>query len=315
MATSIPAVVSKGINRFIFRSQERYKPVFTRFMHTDRMDSNSIDVVGLVGYNLPTFRMPGEGVKQMSMAQGFTKRYVASIYSGLDSLPMEDLETDLYNLLHSEIVSKGAAMSHAFNIQRERAVAAFWSNIGFASTSPFTADGLGLFNTAHPIAPNTTATGANRPSQGVSLSVTAWKNMYTNLQTQLMPDNVTYMMGEPRVLVVHPSQRNIAYQITKQMYEPNSADRNINVARLDNVEVVHWPYFQLNGTVGATLNPLPYNGWFVVGDRHFAHFYTRSPFRVKIDTDIRINSLLVFAQAQYTMGADDWRGLYGSPGQ
>ncbi len=315
MPTVIPAAFTQQINRFALETMKGYKPKFTQFMHMGKMDSDHIDVVGLVGYNLPSFRFPREGVKNMQMSQGFTKRYVSSIYAGMDSIALEDLENDMYGILHKEVVSKGSAMAHAFMIQQERAVAAMWSSLGFASTSPFTSDGLGLFSTTHPVAPNTTATAANMPSVGVSLSVTSFRNMTTNLMTQPMPDNVSFFETPPAVLVCHPSQRNIAYQLTKQMYEPNSADRNVNVASMDNIRTILWPYFQQNGPKGAAMNPLPYNGWFVLGKRHFAHFYTRAQFKIKTDTDIRVNSLLIMGQCQYAYGADDWRGLYGSTGE
>jgi len=314
--TGIAAAFTKGISEHFFITLENYPPYFYDFMHYQDMDSAYIDEQGYENYPLPTRRNPGEAVKMAEFKESFNKRYVPDNYAMGDTIPMEDLDDDLYNVFHRMLVGKSSGFARQFVTLQDIQVAGMYINFGF-TTGPvaFGSDGVALFSTSHPISlSQSSVLASNRPSTDVDFSIASYHAAWTNLSTQKGPNNIEIMRNSPRHIVTHPSQRQVAIQVLQGFWERGTADRNENVIPRDKVDLILWPYFQRSGTVGSTTTPPAFNAWMMFGGLHYQKFFMRSNFSTQTDSDIQTNSQIFVGHIRFAYGWSDWRGSYGSTG-
>lgn len=308
---SLYPLFTKGINKHFLLRLMHWDPVWRRIFHMNTTGDRYIWAQGWQGYTLPVFRIPGEQVAQASFQPSFSKQYIIRNYGLGDSVAQEDIDDDLYAVINFVLAQKGGYMALAFTNLLEYQTAAFFMNQGFASgtTVAGMADGRSLFNTAHPIAAsNLGKTVGNRPSTEADLSQASIQVAHTNLWQQKAPDDLTFLNNAPRLLVINPQLHYVAEQLTRGKWQQNSADRNENFVRNDNVQVVEWPYFTKSGATGTN------NAWFEVGQTHFLEFYMRSAPKTRTDYDVNTNSQIFNTHCRFDLGADDWRGVYGSLG-
>lgn len=277
------------------------------------MDSTSERYIwhqGWEGYQLPVFRVPGERITPGAFKPSFNKQYIVRTFGLGDSIPEEDIEDDLYGVINKQLAQKGGALARTFKNLLEYDTSNFFSVQGYASGTSVAgmSDGRSLFNTAHPISAANAATASNAPSVASDLSQASLQAASTNLRTQKAPDNLTFLMNSVKTLVINPSLWYVAEQLCRGRWKENSADRNENFLRPENIEILSWPYFQHSGATGTN------NSWFVQGQDHWLYFFLRAGYRTHTDYDINTNSQVFTAMNRFDEGASDWRGMYGSAG-
>ncbi len=289
---------------------EEYDPGWKNLFHLETTTDRYVWHQGWTGYpTVGQFRVPGQTFEQAAVTPNFSKQYIIRNYGLSDAIPMEDIEDDLYAVINKILARKGGMMATAFNNLMEFDTSTFFTVNGFASGTSVAgmADGVSLFNTAHPMsASNRLTTWSNRPSVDADISIATAQAAETNLMLQLAPDGITRMKQTASMFTSNPSLQFIAKQVFRGKWEVNTANRNENeVAPL---ELNFWPYFTSHGTTGTT------NSWFVQGKKHYCYFILRAAYDTKTDYDISTNSQIIIAMCRFTEGASDARGTYGSQG-
>lgn len=312
MSTSLYPLFTEGIDKHFLLRLAMYQPVWKRLFHTHTTDKRYIWAQSWQGYGLPQFRTPGTRIAQDVFQPSFGKQYIIANYALGDAVAQEDIDDDLYAVINFVLAQKGGFMANSFENLLEYLTSGFFAVQGFASgtTVAGMADGLSLFNTAHPTAASTLGiTQANRPSTDADMSVASMQAMTTALRLQKAPDNLTYLNNELAKVVYNPTLDFVAQQIFKYpKWQPYSSDRTGNPLGNQNVELCPWPYFTKSGTVGTN------NAWFGLANTHYCNFYMRSAPHSKTDYDINTNSQVLIMMSRHTQGADSWIGSYGSTG-
>lgn len=320
----VSALIARTIHEHMYLELEQYAPSFSKFMHIGVLPSPFYETQQYEGYPLPTQRRPGEPVQFASASESFRKRFMPSYYAMGDVIPEEILEEDLHGVLHRILPGRAGLFAASFEALTDICVAEMFMYYGFApnvsipsgvNASPFGIDGLPFFHPAHPVSLNKpNVTFPTTFVQPMDLSLASYNLARQLLVQQPYPDGTIIKPNKPKYLVINPSLHMVAKQLVGQMWEPNSADRNINMVPDDAIMVIEWPYFRLSGLTGGSFNIPAWNAWMLFGEKHNLKFFWKNRMRVKTDSDIRTNSQIFTAQIAFTYGADDSRGMFGSPG-
>jgi len=318
MSQDLVPLLSKGINKHLMLADAMIPSPLPDIFHMETMDGRYSDEVMWELYQSPSRRGPFEPVMPGTFKASFGKRYTPVTYALGDMIAQEDWDDDNYGVMTKLLPQKGGALARAHKVLREIVAAQFFSVLGFAAegnNTPTMSDGRPLFSTAHPVSQsNNGVTYANKPSSSLDLSNGSFQVAASNLRQQFAPNNTEIRPNEPRVLVVNPNQAYVAKQVLRGDWQMNSVDRNQNWITEDNCKLVQWAYFRSSGTLGAA-STTPYNAWFVVGDEHYLNFKDREQVTVKTDYATNVLAYLFVSYARFVIGATDWRGTYGSPGQ
>jgi hypothetical protein len=281
-----------------------------RIFHTERTNKRVVDVQNWETYGRPTQRKYGESHNDIAFSESFGMRAYVVMYGAIDSIPVEDVDDDLYQVLHALIPRIGGAFARSFAQNEELICAELFANAGYTSgTGLLTFDGVSLFSTSHPVSQSNSATTvANRPTTDADISISLADFMRTNLVTQYAENSYEALDISPRVFVCHPSQARVARQVWHAPWERDRSDRNSNVMPSYNVEVLEWIYFQKSGATGTN------NASFLVGDQHHLVKAIRADFKSDSDKDVSTNSYLVIGNHRIVVFWENWRGVVGSVG-
>ena len=281
--------------------------------NVDTTDARFVDVQLWEGYGAPGLKNPGmQGLMGQNRPSYGARMDIQTYYLG-DIIPMEDWDDDKYGVVHRLVPSKGGALATAFRTLKEVVHANYLINNAFSASTTLTnstPDGLGLCSSVHPVsAYNSTNTFSNIPSVAADLSIATAQFMSINLATQKAANNYTVLGNKLKKVVIHPSQRYVAFQVFEGAWERGTGDRNINPLSKEGVEIIQWPYFTSSGATGTN------NSYLGLGDEHYLSSYDRTRYRVKTDHDILTESILFAATIRFGLRCWDWRGLTGSPGR
>lgn len=287
-----------------------YQPVWKQLFHMNTTDKRYIWAQSWQGYGLPLFRTPGTRIAQDVFQPSFGKQYIIANYALGDAVAQEDIDDDLYAVINFVLAQKGGFMANSFENLLEYLTAGFFAVQGYASgtTVAGMADGLSLFNAAHPTAASTLGITQSNVATA-DLSVASAQAMTTALRLQKAPDNLTYMNNELDKFVYNPALDFVARQIfNNPKWQPYSGDRTANPLGNQNVTLCPWPYFTKSGATGTN------NACFGMAKKHYCNFYMRSAPKSKTDYDINTNSQMLIMMSRHTQGADSWIGTYGLSG-
>lgn len=310
MSNVYTSIFSEGIN---FHEGIEYKTVAVmadRIFHTESTKKRFWDVMQWQTPGRPQPRYPGAAHVETPFAQSFGLHATIVMYGALDSVPKEDIDDDLYGVMHQLIPAMGGGFARAFRTNEEQVCAELFANSGYTSgTGLNTFDGVALFSTAHPTSQLLSGTTiSNRPSSDTDISISSADACRTALVTQYAANGNEILYNAPRIFVAHPSQARVARQVWEADWERNQANLNENIMPRYNVEVLEWPYFQKSGATGT------YNAWFVIGETHHLWKVTRERFNADSDYDVRTRSVIVVADHRFLVTWTDFRGAFGSVG-
>lgn len=210
-----------------------------------------------------------------------------------------------------EIGKKPKYLMFAMRQVEEKTAAAVLYN-GFAASGTAgvqnTADGVSIFNVAHPLKRGGTA--KNRPSTDADLSITSLAQAFIDLATDTKIESGQLGMPPSSYnLVVPAASEFIAARIVKSTGLPSSADNDINpVKALRQINVVVDPFLDAGDN----------DSWYLVpssGDRHELLYVERIPITMAPpDRDPTTGNRLYKLRARKTWDCVDYRNLYGTQG-
>jgi hypothetical protein len=310
MTTQLLSTLSKGLHRNVGIEYNETPRKSDMLFHREDVDTRYIDTQLWEGYPLPVQRNPGEPYGSGSFAESFNMRHIICNYGIMDQIPEEDVDDDLYGVVHKMIPRQGGAIARAFSTNEEMLGALFFSASGYDTTATRpTVDGVCLFSTAHPVSLNQSGTTvANRPSSEMDVGLAAAEWAQINLTTQYAANRVEILDNEIAYWVVHPNKYRVSKQVWQTDTEYDTTDRAVNVMTEFKTKIVKWPYFQKSGSTGT------YNAWFAIGRTHQLRKLVRKGFRIRMDNILLNGSYVWVADSRFVYGADDWRGTCGSIG-
>lgn len=310
---ALASLLSDGIQRHIGLEVNEVPLKFKQFFKLMRTDRRFITVAHLVGFDPPQRRNIGGPIAQTALQDSFTKVYYMDSLGLGTAVAEEDLDDDPYGILNRYAAATGGEFARAFATQMEVAAFSFLAGPCFlAGTNiPGFADGLSGFNTAHPVNRQSAVTVSNRPNPNADLSYGSYQAASIMLRTQRATNGWRYLDNPAAKLLVHSNQGYVARQVTKLDQEYGTANRNTNLIKDENVEVIETPYFQLTGPLSPANT---FNGWILQGRDHTLSFVLRQALRMKNWYHGDSNSECYAGTVRYGIGMDDFRGLVGSPG-
>lgn len=317
MSSALAPLFNYGISKNLYAEMQPWQPAYKEFFNIIDTDSRYIDHQLWETYKLLQPRQPGGLTSGGQFFPSFSKRYIIRNFGLGDFIAIEDWRDDRYGVTHKILAQQGGALAQAVQDTYESDVANFCINSGYASgTVAGMADGVSLFNTAHPVSlQNSTQTYSNRPAIDADLSVASYQAALTALETQQRPNATTYVHNRPSKLVVNPVSQFVADQLVNQgrnanaPWERGTAEYNSNkqVASKD-VTVVQWPWFTKSGATGTN------NAWMLFGETRYLYFVMRQAIEIETDYDVNTRSMIWVASTRFDEGASDARGGYGSAG-
>jgi hypothetical protein len=313
MSANFAPLFAKSITKHYGLEAETITPTFSKLFNVETMTGAYSDDQLWEMYTGPEPKLPLRPVAQGTFGPSFAKRWVPVLYALGDVIAEEHAADDPTGTLHTLTAGKGGALARSFATHREWLAAELLTTLAFG-TAPVSGspDGQPLFSTAHPVsAIRSGTTVSNRPSAYCDLSHAAWSAMRANLVQQMAPNNYMIVDNKPAKLCVNPTQHVVATRLVRGEMEPGTGDNNINVAKLDNVQIVEWPYFRKTGATAASNS---WNAWFVLGQTNYLRWFDRSQFKLVHDYDITVLGYVFVAYMRYICGWLDWRGTYGSAG-
>ena len=306
------ALLVKGIRKNYDVVGQTYPVMGKDLFHVEQSAARYEQVQTYGGYGLPQVRGEGGPVADGFLFTNFGKTYYHTNYGLKDVLPQEAIDDDIYGLLTRWASGRASSMAESYATNDEIIAANFLSNIGFG-TAPVAGspDGQPIFSVSHPQSKvNPAILLSNTPSAPTNLSMTALQAARANLEQQKKANGITKIKNKIVRLVFNPNLEEIALQLLKSDWVPNTANRNMNTLQMKNIEPFSWPYWEVSGAA----DPNAFNGWMVQGEEHYLDWFVRQAVTFDQQKIVAINSVLFASFQRQSLGHSDWRGLYASAG-
>lgn len=192
-----------------------------------------------------------------------------------------------------------ALAESAIDSQEQSAMDIF--NNGF-STANVGRDGLALFSTAHTLPSGLTF--RNRPTTHVDLSVSALDAALVDFETQQLRDSGKIVNMQPRVLLVHPSQKRYAMEIIGSDLKADTSDNNMNSLKGEGLVVMSSP--RLTDT----------DAWFLLAapEKTGLKLIKRSGIETSSKEEFDNDTIKYKSRYREVIGFDDAYGVWGTEG-
>ncbi len=198
--------------------------------------------------DLPLFSQveEGEDYSYQRPRQGANKTIIPVKYGLGFSISEEAVEDGKIDLIADSVRKMAKSARESQEITAMNLI-----NNGFSSET--TADGVALFSTAHTLPSGSTF--RNRPSTDVDLSYSALDAALYDFETQFIGDSGIIYNMNPKVLLVHPSQKRYAMELIGSELKVDTANNNMNSLKSEGLRVVSSPH--LTDT----------DAWFLLADK------------------------------------------------
>jgi hypothetical protein len=240
---------------------------------------------------------------RLQVRKAYNAAVVHAKFTGEVRIPHEFIEDNFYQQIMKDIYGLGDAMARKMD---RDACSQFYNGFGPITTP----DGAAMFGT-HTLKYSTStyanfATGANLNSDNLNVGL-------SNLLTTLDEQGSVSPFGRNKVqLIVPPQLKRIATQLAISPYEPDTANRAVNIFNLPQgfeIEVVTLPLLaESSASYVATQ-------WYL-RDAVRANniFFSREEPKTEVVKDPHSPDVLYQVLLRYSFLIPTWRGLYGAHG-
>lgn len=173
-------------------------------------------------------------------------------------------------------------------------------NNGFSSQ--LTADGVSIFNSAHPLPSG--GSFRNVLSTPADLSPTMLDQLLSDFETQFVGDSGIIYNLKPKSLLVHPIQKRYARELIGSEGRPDTADNNLNPFLDDGLQVVSSPHLTDQNGVYLLAEPAE------TGLRIIEREQVQTKSNESFDTD----SVKYKSMYREIIGVTQAYGIFGTPG-
>lgn len=284
-------LLAPGLNDVLFEWLPEHPSEYDQFMFVDTDDGAYLEDQVIGGLGLAKAKLETEEIQYDDPIQGGTKRYLHTTYALGWSISMEMMQDDRYALMKK---IPGELMKSHRQVWENAAAAVLTG--GYTNTIT-TADGVSLFNTAHPLLGGSTY--SNRLNPLSDLAVTSLQDAVI-LAENVVNERGLRVMLMPKKLWIPPELQFVAQEILQSQYKPYTGNNEINPmqGRLEPA-VLHF----------VTTN----TGWWIsCGDdpNNVKFLWRAKPTPDTID-DFETKGAKHSMICRFVAGATDWRGWIG----
>lgn len=220
------------------------------------------------------------------------KTYTAIKYAleiGITEEMIDDARFDLISRMVRELAAAGVEtqLFSAFNLL----------NNSFTTEQSF--DGVAIISASHP----TPIGNQSNSLTAADLDITSLKGAYTRMR-KVLDDRGKRLNVIPNKLIVSVDDEHNAIELVSSPFLPGGATNNINsVKRYD---VVASPYLSDADAWWVSVDPS--------SKAHGLKIYDRMPLSRQVHPDERASVLYYISKYRQSIGADEWRGIFGNLG-
>jgi len=269
-----------------------WSQIFTK--HTSRKAWE--EDVGVSGFGLAQILGEGASVTYDTMRQGFITRYSHVEYALGFIITKNMIADDQY-----DVIAKKRARALGMSMRQTKETIA-GNILNRAFTSTYTGgDGKELCATDHPNVAG--GTWQNEPTTAADLSEAALEQAYIDMG-DWTNDRGLKIAVRPKKLIVPTELEFEAAKLMKTEYEVGTNNNTVNVIRSKYPGGVHVNHYLTDA-----------DAWFIITDAPDGlKYFEREADSFSEDNDFDTKNLKYMAQARYSFGWTDPRGIYGSPG-
>src|SRR5262245_6522749 len=285
LAPAVYAVLYDDLQQHV----EVYPQIFTVLPSTRAYEEDQI-IAGLG--NVP-LKLEGEPIAFDQPIQGASVRYQHDSFALGFQVTKEMWDDDQYGIMKRGSEDFGRGIRPTLEGRYANVI-----NNGF--TTVITADGVSLFNTAHPLLGG--GNYSNRSATDIALSVTGIQEGLLSFD-KMVNERSQLVMVEPKTVWIHPDNQFVASEILHSAYDPYTGNNTVNTVQ---------------GRLEPRINRYfsSASAWFIFGDKsdHSLKGYwrTQPEFDSKDDFDTKGSAFSTFFR--FSAGVTDWKATWGSQG-
>ncbi len=292
--------LQEGLNTVFGMEYKQYPEEWRDCFNVENSSKAYEEDVLMSGLGAAVVKAEGEGVTYDSGSELWTARYMHETIALAFAITEEAVEDGLYGNLGAKY-SKALArsMQHTKEVKGANVL-----NNGFDSN--YTGgDAKELFATDHPV--ETGGTQSNELSTPADLSEASMESLLIQIR-KAKDDRGLPISIMPERLIVPPDEEYNAIRLMKNPNRPETADRDINAARM-----ARSSFYSKDPAVITRLTDA--DAWFVKTDcpDGLKHFVRKKVSR-KVEGDFETGNMRYRARERYSFGWSDWRGCYASAG-
>jgi len=298
---SNPKLLWPGLQEVFGIAYKEHPLTYPSLFSEVKSDKNYEEYVGYVGLGLAQFKGQGQPIAFDSMQQGFTTRLTNATYALGYACTEEEIDDNLYDK-----ISKGRTRALAFSMRQAHEL-----NAHLVYNRAFTAERIGadsvcLCSTAH-LSPSG-LTYANRPTTAADLSEVSLEDALVAIKG-FTDDKGLLINVTARKLVVARQDWYNALRLTKSVYQPGTANNDVNATKWDNALP--------EGCMQSVYLTNPHF-WYILtdagGEGHGLIHQTRKAVSFFNDNDFTTRNMMAAASERYACGWDNPRAIWGNPG-
>ena len=298
---SLPKLLWPGLQEIFGVGYKKHDKTYPLLFNTVVSDKNYEEYVGITGFGPAQLKPQGTSLSYDSQQQGYITRLVNATYALGYIVSYEEIED-----LQYKKIAEGRANSLSFSMLQAKEI-----NLHLIYNRATTAgyvggDGVVLASTAHPNVSG--GTFANTPVTPADLSEASLEDGLIAI-AGFQDDKGLFINAKARSLVVPRQEWYNAMRITKSVYQPGTANNDINAHKA----VGAIP----EGVIQSVYLTAPHT-WFLRtdagGDGHGMIFQQREAPRMFSDNDFDTFNFKAGAMERYIGGWDDPRGIWVNPG-
>ncbi len=279
-------LLAPGLQSILFEWLPEHPEEYSQYMNVDTADSAYTEDQIIAGLGLARPKLEGTQITYDDPIQGGTKRYLHNTFALGWQITMEMLQDDRYDIMQKV---PGELMKSCHQSWEQTAA----NTLMQGATTVLTADGVSLFNAAHPLLGGGTYSNQLAPLSDLSVTslqdiIILYENMLNErgLRMQLMPEN----------LWMPPELQFVASEILQSQYKPYTGNNEINPmqGRLT-PSVLH---FLTSSTTWMVSSKDPNN----------VKFYWRAKPTTDTIDDFETKGVKHSIIFRISTGATDWRG-------
>lgn len=283
-------LLAPGLGDVMFEWLKEHPEEYSQFLRVTTSDSAYEEDQIIAGLGLTRRKPEAEGITYDDPIQGGTKRYIHDTYALGWQVTMEMIDDDKYGIMRkipAELMKSAR--------QTVEQLGANVLNLGFTTVT--TADGVSLFNSAHPLLGGGTA--SNRLTTDMDLSVGSLQAIIS-LFENMTNDRGLKMRAEPTDLWIPPDLQFTAGEIMQSSFKPYTGNNEVNT--MQGRFTPHVLHFLTDS-----------NNWFISSDDHNeAKLIWRKKPVMESQDDFETKGTKHSVIFRLSAGATDWRGWAGS---
>jgi len=280
-----------GIVKTFGDEYKRYPTMYNKLFTVIKSDKAFEKIQEFVGTGLASQKSEGSPIKYVNPEEGFQKEITNYTYAIGSSVTFEMMQDEQYGKVNKIAGFLGKSMA-----MTQEATHAEVFNLGFSTE--LAADGVTVFNTAHPLING--ATLSNRPATDVDFSQTALEQAIITIRGWTDGQGLP-IMAQPKYIVTSQEESFNVEVVLNTKYKTNSQNNDIN-------------------PVAGSLTPYWWtwlvddDAWFITTDQEGFYSLNRHAPEARRENEFDTLSMKYITFARWGRGVADWRSAYGSRG-